>query len=213
MLARKGHCVDKRVQYVEARSQAHIKSSLPYDFPLEFYREGTILPVSVGAGLLPLRQGYCARRFAGHGCCLASRRHCPGPGFTGAAACVFTGCHLRFYRARRLRSNTRPPAIAATAPSPSARFAPVRGNCSPAMGSRVPSGAGAMLGLPGWPGAVVGCPGVDDAVGPAVGCGEVVGWPGVVGVSVGAAVGAGEGWPVGAAVGLAVGVPVGLTVG
>ena len=59
----------------------------------------------------------------------------------------------------------------------------------------------------GWPGPAVGCPGADDAVGPAVGCGEVVGWP------VGAAVGAGEGLPVGAAVGLAVGAPVGLTVG
>ena len=47
----------------------------------------------------------------------------------------------------------------------------------------------------GWPGPAVGCPGADDAVGPAVGCGEVVGWP------------------VGAAVGLAVGAPVGLTVG
>ena len=180
-------------------------------------------------------------------------RHCPGPGLTWAAACVFTGSspaysqgaptvysprsspahsqarHLRFYRARRLRSNTRPPASAAAAPSPSARFTPVRGNCSPAMGSRVPSGAGAVLGLPGcpgaavgwvdavglavgWPGPAVGCPGADDAVGPAVGCGEVVGWPvaatvgapvgwpGVVGVPVGAAVGAGEGWAVGAAV-------------
>ena len=41
--ARKDQCVDKRVQYVEARSQAHIKSSLPYDFPLGFYGEGTIL--------------------------------------------------------------------------------------------------------------------------------------------------------------------------
>ena len=57
---------------MEARSQAHIKSSLPYDFPLGFYREGTILPVSVGAGLLPFRQGYCGRRLAGHGCSPAS---------------------------------------------------------------------------------------------------------------------------------------------
>ena len=87
----KGQCADKKVQHVEARSQEHIKSSLPYDFPLGFYREGTILPVSVAAGLLPLRQDYCARRLAGHGCCLASRRHCPGPGLTWAAACVFTG--------------------------------------------------------------------------------------------------------------------------
>ena len=202
--ARKDQCADKKVQHVEARSQAHIKSSLPYDFPLGFYREGTILPVSVGAGLLPLRQGYCARRFAGHGCCLASRRHCPGPGLVGRVTCSFTGCHLRFYRARRLRSNTRPPASAAAAPSPSARFTPVRGNCSPAMGSRVPSGAGAVLGLlgcpgaavgwvdavglaVGWPGPAVGCPGADDAVGPAVGCGEVVGWP--VGAAVGLTVG------------------------
>ena len=53
----------------------------------------------------------------------------------------------------------------------------------------------------GWPGPAVGCPGADDAVGPAVGCGEVVGWPGVVGV------------PVGATVGLAVGAPVGAVVG
>ena len=100
---------------------------------------------------------------------------------------------MHIYRARRLRSNTRPPAIAATAPSPSARFAPVRGNCSPAMGSRVPSGAGAMLGLPGCPGAAVGCPGVDDAVGPAVGCGEVVGfivgWADAVGLAVGPVLG------------------------
>ena len=59
----------------------------------------------------------------------------------------------------------------------------------------------------GWPGPAVGCPGADDAVGLAVGCGEVVGWPGVVGVPVGAAVGAGEGWPVGDVV------PVGFTVG
>ena len=80
----------------------------------------------------------------------------------------------------------------------------MRGNCSPAMGSRVPSGAGAVLGLPGcpgaavgwvdavglavgWPGPAVGCPGADDAVGPAVGCGEVVGWP--VGAAVGLTVG------------------------
>ena len=70
--ARKDQCADKKVQHVEARSQAHIKSSLPYDFPLGFYREGTILPVSVGAGLLPFRQGYCARRLAGHGCSPAS---------------------------------------------------------------------------------------------------------------------------------------------
>ena len=87
----------------------------------------------------------------------------------------------------------------------------------------------------GWPGPAVGCPGADDAVGPAVGCGEVVGWPvgatvgamvgwpGVVGVPVGAAVGAGEGWAVGAAVGadegwsvgaaVAVGATVGAAVG
>ena len=142
-------------------------------------------------------------------CVFTGRTNCV---FTQVITCSFTGCHLRFYRARRLRSNTRPPASATTAPSPSARFTPVRGNCSPAMGSRVPSGAGAVLGLPGcpgaavgwadavglavgWPGPAVGCPGADDAVGPAVGCGEVVGWP------------------VGAAVGLAVGAPVGLTVG
>ena len=142
-------------------------------------------------------------------CVFIGRTNCV---FTQVIACIVTGCHLRFYRARRLRSNTRPPASAAAAPSPSARFTPVRGNCSPAMGSRVPSGAGAVLGLPGcpgaavgwvdavglavgWPGPAVGCPGADDAVGPAVGCGEVVGWP------------------VGAAVGLAVGAPVGLTVG
>jgi len=148
-------------------------------------------------------------------CVFIGRTNCV---FTQVIACIITRCHLRFYRARRLRSNTRPPASAAAAPSPSARFTPVRGNCSPAMGSRVPSGAGAVLGLPGcpgaavgwadavglavgWPGPAVGCPGADDAVGPAVGCGEVVGWPGVVGV------------PVGAAVGLAVGAPVGLTVG
>ena len=160
-------------------------------------------------------------------CVFTGRTNCV---FAQVITCSFTGCHLRFYRARRLRSNTRPPASAAAAPSPSARFTPVRGNCSPAMGSRVPSGAGAVLGLPGcpgaavgwvdavglavgWPGPAVGCPGADDAVGPAVGCGEVVGWPGVVGWPVGAAVGAGEGWPVGAAVGLAVGAPVGLTVG
>ena len=142
-------------------------------------------------------------------CVFTGRTNCV---FTQVITCSFTRCHLRFYRARRLRSNTRPPASAAAAPSPSARFTPVRGNCSPAMGSRVPSGAGAVLGLPGcpgaavgwvdavglavgWPGPAVGCPGADDAVGPAVGCGEVVGWP------------------VGAAVGLAVGAPVGLTVG
>ena len=142
-------------------------------------------------------------------CVFTGRTNCV---FTQVITCSFTRCHLRFYRARRLRSNTRPPASAATAPSPSARFTPVRGNCSPAMGSRVPSGAGAVLGLPGcpgaavgwadavglavgWPGPAVGCPGADDAVGPAVGCGEVVGWP------------------VGAAVGLAVGAPVGLAVG
>ena len=257
--------MDKRVQYVEARSQAYIKSSLPYDFPLGFYREGTILPVSVGAGLLPLRRRatvradlpamgaalqaqtlsttwlHRGRRLRIHRlvtCVFTGRTNCV---FTQVITCSFTGCHLRFYRARRLRSNTKPPASAAAAPSPSARFTPVRGNCSPAMGSRVPSGAGAVLGLPGcpgaavgwvdavglavgwpgpavgWPGPAVGCPGADDAVGLAVGCGEVVGWPGVVGVPVGAAVGAGEGWPVGAAVGLAVGAtvgaPVGLTVG
>ena len=162
-------------------------------------------------------------------CVFTGRTNCV---FTQVITCSFTGCHLRFYRARRLRSNTRPPASAATAPSPSARFTPVRGNCSPAIGSRVLSGAGAVLGLPGcpgaavgwvdavglvvgWPGPAVGCPGADDAVGPAVGCGEVVGWPGVVGVPVGAAVGAGEGWLVGATVGaaVAVGAPVGLTVG
>ena len=153
-------------------------------------------------------------------CVFIGRTNCV---FTQVIACIVTGCHLRFYRARRLRSNTRPPASAAAAPSPSARFTPVRGNCSPAIGSRVPSGAGAVLGLPGCPGVAVGwvdavglavgCPGADDAVGPAVGCGEVVGWPGVVGVPVGAAVGAGEGWRVGAAVGLAVGAPVGLAVG
>ena len=183
--------MDKQVQYVEARSQAHIKSSLPYDFPLGFYREGTILPVSVGAGLLPLRQGYCARRFAGHGCCLASTDTVhdlasQGPPLAYSQdrhlrihrahqLCIHPGHRLHSHRARRLRSNTRPPAIAATAPSPSARFAPVRGNCSPAIGSRVPSGAGGALGLPDCPGVGVGCPGTDDAVGPAVGCGEVVG--------------------------------------
>ena len=59
--------VQYQAQYLEVHSQTHIKSSLPYDFPLGFYREGTILPVSVGAGLLPLRQGYCACRFTGHG--------------------------------------------------------------------------------------------------------------------------------------------------
>lgn len=162
-------------------------------------------------------------------CVFTGRTNCV---FAQVITCSFTGCHLRFYRARRLRSNTRPPASAATTPSPSARFTPVRGNCSPAIGSRVPSGTGAVLGLPGcpgaavgwadavglavgWPGPAVGCPGADDAVGPVVGCGEVVGWPGVVGVPVGAAVvvGATVGWPVGAAVGLAVGAPVGLTVG
>ena len=98
-----------------------------------------------------------------------------GPASQVTSPAYSQGCHLHIYRARRLRSNTRPPAIAATAPSPSARFAPVRGNCSPAMGSRVPSGAGGALGLPGCPGVGVGCPGADDAVGPAVGCGEVVG--------------------------------------
>ena len=213
---------------MEARSQAHIKSSLPYDFPLGFYREGTILPVSVGAGLLPLRRRatvradlpamgaalqaqtlsitwlHRGRRLRIHRlvtCVFTGRTNCV---FTQVITCSFTGCHLRFYRARRLRSNTRPPASAATAPSPSARFTPVRGNCSPAMGSRVPSGAGAVLGLPGcpgaavgwvdavglavgWPGPAVGCPGADDAVGPAVGCGEVVGWP--VGAAVGLTVG------------------------
>ena len=40
--------MDKQVQYLEAHSQTHIKSSLPYDFPLGVYREGTILPVFVG---------------------------------------------------------------------------------------------------------------------------------------------------------------------
>gem|GEM_PF-1678680 len=235
--------MDKRVQYVEARSQTHIKSSLPYDFPLGFYREGTILPVSVGAGLLPLRQGYCACRFTGHGRRPAIFGRCPASADTvhGLASqgppaysqarhlrihrahqlCIHPGHHLHSHRARRLRSNARPPASAATAPSPSARFTPVRGNCSSAIGSRVPSGAGAP-GLPGcpgavvgwadavglavgWPGPAVGCPGADDAVGPAVGCGEVVGWPGVVGVPVGATVGLAVGAPVGAPVGLAVG--------
>ena len=158
-------------------------------------------------------------------CVFTGRTNCV---FTQVITCSFTGCHLRFYRARRLRSNTRPPASAATAPSPSARFTPVRGNCSPAIGSRVPSGAGAVLGLPscpgaavGWPGPAVGCPGADDAVGPAVGCGEVVGWPGAVGWSVGCAVGWPVGVPVGTAVGpavavgagVAVGAPVGLAVG
>ena len=193
------------------------------------------MPVSVGAGLLPLRRRatvradlpamgaalqaqtlsrawpHMGRRLRIHRivtCVFTGRTNCV---FTQVITCSFTRCHLRFYRARRLRSNTRPPASAAAAPSPSARFTPVRGNCSPAIGSRVPSGAGAP-GLPGcpgavvgwadavglavgWPGPAVGCPGADDAVGPAVGCGEVVGWP------------------VGAAVGLAVGAPVGLTVG
>ena len=105
-------------------------------------------------------------------CVFTGRTNCV---FTQVITCIVTGCHLHIYRARRLRRNTRPPAIAATAPSPSARFAPVRGNCSPAMGSRVPSGTGGALGLPGCPGVGVGCTGADDAVGPAVGCGEVVG--------------------------------------
>ena len=53
--------MDKQVQYLEVHSQTHIKSSLPYDFPLGFYKEGTILPVSVGAGLLPLRRRATVR--------------------------------------------------------------------------------------------------------------------------------------------------------
>lgn len=120
-------------------------------------------------------------------CVFTGRTNCV---FTQVITCSFTRCHLRFYRARRLRSNARPPASAATAPSPSARFTPVRGNCSPAMGSRVPSGAGAdgnaRRAVPQWGGLTplgwlgglawpwnLGCPGADDAVGPAVGCG---GW-------------------------------------
>ena len=92
----------KWVQYVEARSQAHIKSSLPYDFPLGFYREGTILPVSVGAGLLPFRQGYCGRRLAGHGCSPASTDTVQGLASHGPPLAYSQARHLRIHRAHQL---------------------------------------------------------------------------------------------------------------
>ena len=46
-------------------------------------------------------------------CVFTGRTNCV---FTQVITCSFTGCHLRFYRARRLRSNTRPPASAAATP-------------------------------------------------------------------------------------------------
>ena len=89
--------VQYQAQYLEVHSQTHIKSSLPYDFPLGFYREGTILPVFVGrrftasqVGLLRVQIYWpwaLPCNFRAPPC---KRRHCPWPGFTGAAG-VFTG--------------------------------------------------------------------------------------------------------------------------
>ena len=94
--------VQYQAQYLEVHSQTHIKSSLPYDFPLGFYREGTILPVSVGAGLLPFRQGYCGRRLAGHGCCPASTDTVHDLASHGPPLAYSQDRHLRIHRAHQL---------------------------------------------------------------------------------------------------------------
>ena len=153
--------MDKQVQYLEVHSQTRIKSSLPYDFPLGFYREGTILPVFVERRVTASQVGLLRAQiywpwalpcnFRAPPC---KRRHCPWPGFTGATG-VFTGSSPVYSRgAPTVYSPRSSPAWShGTPPAQQRQAARERRNC-PEPKRQVHARARQLLVGHGLPGAV-----------------------------------------------------------